>query len=239
MINLQCIKKYKGVIIMGYYMDAANISLDEYANMLKTRYLLPGQMILRENLESIFNILKSSGINNMQDLKAALKTKKKAETFAASLDIPTNYIIVLRRQLLSHFPPARKLAHYPTLRENEKIALSNIGILTSEQIFPFLINKKLRDDLAQKTNSSNERILHIAKLIDVTRLRYVSPIFATLIVHSKYDCVAKIAQASADEMYDELRTTNEGNKFFKGNLGKNDIIFLIEDTQNVSLDMKF
>ena len=222
---------------MSYYIDLNNISLNEYKNMLKTRYLIPSQIVLRKNIDKYFLSIEKAGFKNMAMLKETFKTKKKAEDFAKTLNLPIDYTIVLRRELMSHHPPARKIAEYPTISDSIKSKLDAIDIKTSRQLYDLILTKKNRLELSKKLNASDEEILAIAKLMDVTRLRYVSPLFATLLVHSSCDSVEKLSKADEHVLYDEVKKINENNKFFKGNIGKNDMKFLIQDTEYVSIDI--
>ena len=222
---------------MGYYIDLTKISMDAYREMLLTRYLIPSQMILRNNINTYFERLKESGIQNMQDLLIKLKTKKNAQALAKTLDIPEDYMVVLRREVGGHHPPARKIDEYPTIRDEIKVALGAEGITLSNQLYPLVLTPANRKRLGDMVQASENQLLHIAKLMDVTRLRYVSPLFAILLVHSSYDTVAKISKADPKAMYDELAEINADQQFFKGKLGKNDTLFLIQDTQHVAIDL--
>jgi len=224
---------------MGYYIDLNKISLDDYKRMLITRYLIPSQTILRENIENNFKTIKNAGFLDMGALKDALKTKKKAEDFSKELGIPEKYCVVLRRELNSHHSPARLISDYPTIDEEIKSRLSEMDIINSRQLFDYIISKGGIDDFAESLGIEKQKAMHIAKLMDVTRLRYVSPLFATLLVHSKYDTIEKIKTAEAEAMYDVLIQLNKANRFFKGNIGKNDTLFLIQDTEHVSCDISF
>lgn len=224
---------------MGYYIDLENISLDEYKNILKTRYLIPSHMVLRDNIDKNFDTIIKAGFNNMGSLLSKLKTKKKAEEFAKILGLPLDYVVVLRRELGGRIPPARKLNDYPSINDSIKTKLNELNIKTSKDLYEFILTKKDRTALMEKLDSSEEEIMHISKLMDVTRLRYVSPLFATLLASTSCDTVEKLSKANPDTLFGEITNLNRDNRFFKGNLGKNDIKFLIEDTEYVSFDIEF
>ncbi len=222
---------------MSYYIDLSKISMDTYQEMLLNRYLIPSQMVLRENIDAHFKKLQDSGIRNMQDLLLKLKTKKSAEMLAAALDIPIDYMVVLRREVGGHHPQARKTDEYPTIDDAVKAGLNEMGVTSSDQLYPLVLTPDDRKALGTKLGVLEVQMLHIAKLMDVTRLRYVSPLFATLLVHSPYDTVVNISKADPKTMYDDLAILNAAQQFFKGKLGKNDTLFLIQDTQHVDIDL--
>ena len=222
---------------MAYYIDLTKISLDAYKDMLMKNYILPSQMILRNNIDKYFKKIESSGISNMAGLREKLKTKTRAQAFADKLKIPQDYIIVLRREVNSRHPLARNLDEYPTISTHAKNVLSDMDVIKSNQLYPLLATPSSRRSMGSKLQMTFDQALHAAKLMDVTRLRYVSPLFATLLVHSPYDTVEKISKADPQEMYDLLAKLNAEKSFFEGHLGKNDTLFLIQDTQYVDIDL--
>lgn len=222
---------------MGYYIDLSKISIAAYKSMLKTNYLIPSQRILREAIDERFDAIEALGIKNMAMLKQALKNKKSSIEFAKQSNIPENYVIVLRREIHSRHPSARKIIDYPDINASVKAELCDMDIKTSLNLYNAICTDQ--DKLAKKLNISNEQITHLAKLMDVTRLRYVSPIFATLLVYSDFDTVEKISKAAPEILYNQIGAVNKDKKLFKGKLGLNDAKFLIEDTQHVSRDIIF
>jgi len=45
---------------MGYFVDLKNIIIGNYKKILKSADLLPSRMILKENIDDIFNIIKKN-----------------------------------------------------------------------------------------------------------------------------------------------------------------------------------
>lgn len=222
---------------MAYYIDLSKISLSEYKDMLLTRYIIPSQMILRDNIDENFKKIESSGIKDMAALKESLKSRTQAEKMAEKLSIPEEYVIVLRRETCSHHPPARNLDEYPTITNHARNVLGDMDVTRSDQLYPLLMTPSSRKSMSAKLQLTYEQALTVAKLMDVSRLRYVSPLFATLLVHSPYDTVARISKADPQEMYDDLSALNTSQTFFKGQLGRNDTLFLIQDTEHVDIDL--
>ena len=66
---------------MGYYIDLKNISIDKYRDILKSADLLPSRMILKDNIDDIFNIIKKQKIENVDGLQRALKNKNNTRLF--------------------------------------------------------------------------------------------------------------------------------------------------------------
>ena len=224
---------------MGYYIDLREISLDAFRRKLETTDLLPSQKILKEKMDEGFNVLKAQGIKNMYELQQALKTKAKVNQFAQATLLPIDYLIVLRREVNSYHPQARKIKDFPCLEERIKKGLENIGIQTTVELYDKIATKDERNKLKKQLNMAEEEVLLLAKLTDVSRIRYVNQAFATLLVHSDYDTVEKIKKADDQELYDKLIQFNKEKRYFKGNIGLKDMKFFIEDTVNVALDIEY
>lgn len=224
---------------MGYYIDLREISLDAFRRKLETTDLLPSQKILKEKMDEGFNVLKAQGIKNMYELQQALKTKAKVNQFAQATLLPIDYLIVLRREVNSYHPQARKIKDFPCLEERIKKRLGNIGIQTTVELYDKIATKDERNKLKKQLNMAEEEVLLLAKLTDVSRIRYVNQAFATLLVHSDYDTVEKIKKADDQELYDKLIQFNKEKRYFKGNIGLKDMKFFIEDTVNVALDIEY
>ena len=224
---------------MGYYIDLREISLDAFRRKLETTDLLPSQKILKEKMDEGFKVLKAQGIKNMYELQQALKTKAKVNQFAQATLLPIDYLIVLRREVNSYYPQARKIKDFPCLEERIKKGLENIGIQTTVELYDKIAKKEERNKLKKQLNMAEEEVLLLAKLTDVSRIRYVNQAFATLLVHSDYDTVEKIKKADDQELYDKLIQFNKEKRYFKGNIGLKDMKFFIEDTVNVALDIEY
>ena len=52
----------------GYYLDLTTFSLEKLQNLLKNSSLLPGQQILREDIDERFACLVQNSIENLQQL---------------------------------------------------------------------------------------------------------------------------------------------------------------------------
>lgn len=224
---------------MPYYIDLNKITLDEFKDNLKSGYLLPSQQILKEDVDEKFKALKSQNIENMHQLQQALKTKGKINDFSSSSGLSVDYLTVLRRMVNSYHPQPRKLKDFTCLSAETKNKLENIGIKTTPQLFEKVTFKADREKLRTELGISDDEALLLAKISDVSRLRYVNPAFATLLVNSKYDTVEKIKAADFNELYHDLITLNENKRYYKGRINLKDMDFLVNDTTNISLDVEY
>lgn len=133
----------------------------------------------------------------------------------------------------------RKIEDFPGVGEEIKIRLSGRGIRTAEDLYGEVITPAQRAALAADISASGEEVLLLAKMADVSRLRYVNPAFAALLAHSAYDTVAKIKDAGQQDLYQELIAVNERYGFYGGCINAKDMGFLIRETEYVSLDIRY
>ena len=224
---------------MGYYCDMSAISLDKFKSNLHSQRLLPSQQILLEDIDAKFDEIKEQGINDLQSLNSALKNKAKVKEFAELTGLNEKYLTVLRREAASYHPKARKIADFSLIDETIKKKLEGIGVKTTEHLFSHVATKAARKKLAQDIGISGEEALLLARLCDVSRLRYVNCDFAQLLANSSYDTVEKIKKADHMQLYEELKAVNAGNKYYTGHIGPKDMEFLVRDKPNADVVMEF
>ncbi|UTB33405.1 MAG: hypothetical protein NKF70_03870 [Methanobacterium sp. ERen5] len=63
-----------------YHIPLGEVKIDEYKKILESKDLLPGRKVLKENINDTFLIIRSVGIDNLEELIEALKNKKKWKT---------------------------------------------------------------------------------------------------------------------------------------------------------------
>lgn len=232
-----------GRMAMGYYIDLSNVSLNAFKNKLKSSRLLPSQMILLEDIDRKFETFEAHGIRNMYELQQVLKNKDKINVFSKLTSLPVDYLTVLRREVNSYHPQARKLKDFTVLSSKTKKMLEEMGIKTTLQLYDKVASKTDRNNLKNEWGVDDLELLILAKLCDVSRLRYVNPAFATLLVNSNYDTVEKIKNADFNEVYEDLILVNGNKKFYKGRINLKDMEFLINDINHfqftVSLDVEY
>jgi hypothetical protein len=68
----------------------------------------------------------------------------------------------------------------------------------------------------------------LVQLADLTRVQWVSPTAARMLVEAGYDSVSKLAVADAEDLCEALVRINEGGRFFKGKIGLRDIKRLVK-----------
>lgn len=72
--------------------------------ILESKELLPGRVVLKENIHENFNKIRSKDIEDLEELLAHLKSKKKIENFASVTGLNENYLTILRREIKATYP---------------------------------------------------------------------------------------------------------------------------------------
>lgn len=224
---------------MGYYIDLSKITLEEFQRMLESTYLLPSQQIIAADINERFQVLKSHGINNMQQLQQALKSKNDVNSFSRQTSLPVDYLTVLRRVVKSYHPQARKIRDFAVLSRENIDRLEHMGIKTTLQLYDKVAAKADRNVLKKELDINDDEALLLTKLVDVSRLRYVNPAFATLLLNSDYDTVIKIKNADYQELHEQLVRLNKDRRFYKGRINLKDMKFLVNDTDYILLDIEY
>jgi hypothetical protein len=223
-----------------YQIDFGAVSLDEFKKWLsRISYFVPSRKVLADDIDTRFECLKSHGINNLLELKNKLKTKKHVIELAKISNLPEDYLTHLRREVGSFQAPPRKLVDFPQLDQKIIRDLQDMGIKSTLQLYDRIASKTERKKLQKELNISREEALKLAKLTDLTRVRYVNHTFATLLADSKSDTVAKLQKADHEKLYAELKRMNKDNAYYKGHIGLKDMEFVVEYSRRVPAEVEY
>lgn len=172
---------------MKYYMNFNEINLKEFKGFLETSNLIPSHMVLKDQISERFSQLKKIGIMNLDSLQKALKTRQKIEALAKTAQVPEDYLVILNRAVSSLHPPARNISDYPQISLKTVNEFYGMGIQNSMQLFDSLSNDKCREELLTISHLAENEIEHAFKISALCRLRYVSPVFANLLIAASCD----------------------------------------------------
>ena len=221
----------------GYYQDLGSFGLKKLKGLLESTRLLPSQQILLEKIDERFACLEGNGIENLEQLQKALKTKSDVQSFAEATGLPSDYLTILRREVNSYLPKPIDLKDFPRVDPDVVRKLSQIGLENTEQLFPYVLTRQARTEFAAQNQIECEDILKLTKLTDVTRIKWVGPKFASLLIESEYDTVGKIADSNYEELYLTLVRVNEETGIYKGKFGRDDmkswVNFVVQEVPRV------
>ncbi len=207
----------------GYLPDLSAIDLDSFGTELKTGRLLPSRQPLLEEIDARFAALAEAGIRNLADLKEGLGSAGRLVALARATGIPESYLKLLKREANSLLPKPFALRDVPNMPDEIIDALDNIGLADTQALFPRIRDAANRAALAAETNLDAEQVLWLAKLVDLSRIKWTGPKLTRLILDTDYDTVAKLAMADPHEALAAFKRAKAEHKAYDGPLGINDI----------------
>ncbi len=208
---------------MAYYIDLEKITVDNYKAKLKSAYLPPSRLILKEKLEERFGYLKSIGIKNVKDLNQLLRKKDKFAELSKVEILSGEYLTILQRELNSMLPKPNKIADFKGISNDTVEKLKKIGISTTEKFYNKVISKTDRQKLADYTGISEKDTLELTKLSDLSRIKWVGVTFARMLFDLGIDTVEKASKTDPVDLHARINAFNKEKSIYKGQIGLNDI----------------
>ncbi len=224
---------------MTYTIDLHNITLDDYQTVLQTADLLPSRRVLHENTEEIFSVLKAQGLATLADLQAALRTKSKLQQFAQKSGLDEEYLKILIREVNSLQPKPNQLADFPDTPAEVVEKLAALGIKNTLHLYDRVLTPADRAALAGEAGVDEGAILRLAKLTDLSRIRWVNHTFAYVLFEAGYDTSAKVAKADPAQLYKDVKALNEVREIYKGQIGLHDMALCVNAAKDVPQEMGF
>lgn len=220
-------------MVDNYYIDLEMYPLTRFKQELNKSELLPSRKILKEQIDNRFKILEQNGIGNLQDLVNSLKTPKKAREFADKSGLPQDYILILRREVNSYLPKPVHLEKFPGIEKDTLSKLNNIGIKNTAHLFKRIKNDNDRNKLAAETEINPEEIVELTKLTDLSRVKWIGPVFARMFLDSGTDTVEKLSKADARTLYKKLIEINDKKRYTKSRFIESDVEICIKVSKMV------
>lgn len=224
---------------MGYYIDLANMTLDEYKNKLSKGYLPPSRMILKENMEERFNELKKQGIQTVKELMALLKTEVNLIELSKIDCLSGDYLKLLLREMKSTLPKPKKINEFNSLAPETISILESKGLKNTLKVFNRVSSEKEREELSKETEIKKEEILKLTKLTDLSRIRFCGPAFAQMLLELEMDTVEKIAKADPKDLHTKINELNNKKEIYKAEIGFADIEVFVKEANEVPLDIEY
>jgi hypothetical protein len=222
----------------NYFVDTDKFSIDKFKNILKTKNILPGRIILKDKIDERFDLLKSKGINSLNDLLEILKTKSKVERFCKDSGLTIDYLTILRREANSYVSVPVRLIDLPFVETNIVDTLDSNGIKDSKQLFDIAAKRIERENLANKYKVPIDKLTELVQLCDLIRITGVGPVFARIIYDSNIHSVREFLSYDSTDLFEQLIKTNNEKGLTKAKFTIKDIEYCIELGKDLPLVME-
>lgn len=219
---------------MSYYIDEEKVSLDNLQKRIEETDLVPSRILLLEKIDERFVKLKEHGFYTLEDLRKGLKNKKNIPTLSMKTGINHDYLVLLRREIESYFPKPFQLSSFDWFLQKDIAKLETLGYKNSVLLFEALNSSEKKTEITNDHEFEPEFIESIHTLLDLTRIQWVSPNFARMLVSAGYTNAKMISTADPDDLCSKLDKMNKDNKYFKGKIGLRDIKRLVRAASYVS-----
>jgi hypothetical protein len=208
---------------MKFQFDAEKISLIELQKRIETSDLVPSRAILLDGLEAKIKIFEHLGLKTLAQLRAELKNANRSAALAIAARIELQYLVLLKREVESYFPkvfPLKELNwfHASVIASLEKNGVKDIAVLFEEAEEP-----EGRHSLAEMTGINDQILADLIRYADLTRVQWVSPITARMLIEAGYDSSFKLGNAEGITLFEALQQINRGGEYFKGTIGLRDV----------------
>jgi len=224
---------------MGYYIDLPSISIDQYKEVLKTTELIPSWKVLGENIDKNLDIIKKHNINNLDELLKAFKDKSKIQEFSKQSGLPVKYLEVLKRVVNGYRQKPNRLKDFSCISEYILQKIEKSGLKNTLILYDKVLTPKKRNELSQKTGISIDEMMKLAKLTDLSRIRWVNHTFAYVLLESGYDTAEKVANADYRKLYVTIKQLNEERKIYNAHIGERDMKMIIESAQGLDFEIEY
>jgi hypothetical protein len=212
----------------NYFIDTTKFSIDKFKNILKSKDILPGRIVLKVNIDERFDLLKNKGIITLSDLLSTLSTKPKIDKFSKDSGLSSDYLTILRREANSYVSVPVKLSDLPFSDTDIIKKLESNNIKDSVQLFDKASKKKDREELAERLNLSKVKLLELTHLCDLVRITGVGPVFSRIIYDSGIHSVKEFLSYDPSVLYDKLSKTNIEKELTKSKFNIKDVMYCIE-----------
>lgn len=200
--------------------------------------MLPSRMILKEKLEEHFAFFKNAGFKNVHQLQQLLKKKENIKELTIA-GLSEEYLTILLREINSIHPKPNKLKEFEGMNEEIISKLEKIGIKDTVALFEKVKTPDDRKKLADKTGLTQDEIIVLTKLTDLSRIKYVGATFARVLYEAGFDTAEKVAMADFNDLYNRITKLNKERNLYKGNIGLNDMKLCVLVAKDVPLEIEY
>jgi hypothetical protein len=219
---------------MRFQFDAEKITLADLQQRIETTDLVPSRASLLDGLEEKIQAFGQLGIKSLAQLRHELQNANRSAELAKTANIDPQYLVLLKREVESYFPKPNILKEFDWFQASDVARLEENNIKDIAALFEKTGDDDGRHSLSKLTGINEAILKDFLQYGDLTRVQWVSPTTARMLIEAGYDSSVKLGNANGITLYEALRQINQGDKFFKGTIGLRDVNRLIHAAQFVS-----
>jgi hypothetical protein len=208
---------------MPYHLDFTFLKLKFLEERFGKEDLIPSLLPLREGLADKLARLDASGISTLADLSAPLGKAKSLQALSRTAGVAVDYLNLLGRALRGFRPKPADLTDYPGVDKKSVAKLDREGITDSRTLWEAACRGKERVRLAEKTGIDKRALFELVCLADLSRIQWVSPLFARLLHDAGFRNVREVTGAKSEDLFEKVDVVNKMNKLYKGKIGLRDM----------------
>jgi hypothetical protein len=224
---------------MGYYIDLKSISIDKYKEILKTVELIPSWKILGSDIDKNLDSIKKNNIKNLDELLITLKDKDKVQEFSKQSGLQEDYLAVLKRVVNGYRQKPNRIKDFTCVTEDTIVKLEKVGIKDTLKLYDVILTDEKRKALLNKTGINKDELMKLAKLTDLSRIRWVNHTFAYVLLEAGYDTAEKVASADYQELYQTVKQLNEERKIYNAHIGVRDMKICIDSAKDLDFEIEY
>jgi hypothetical protein len=207
---------------MAYHLDAETLSLDDLRQRIEATDLVPSRARLATEAAASLKALRGFGLTSVADLRRELKTPTRLQAVARATGLDAALLALLRREVEGYFPKPVALKAFDWLPSDELARLERLGLRDTARLYAATGDAQRCRELARSAGVAAATVEALARLADLSRVQWVSPTFARMLVAAGYDSPALIAAADAQALTQALASANAGARFGKVTIGLRD-----------------
>lgn len=213
----------------NYFINEDDYSLEQVVSRIKKTDLTPGIEPIKQDIEKNAVTLERMGVKNLAGLRKALRNKKKLHEFSQKTGIDENYLLLLRREIEGWVIKPIKIRDFCWLNEQLINTLNEIGLCSTDEIYNRLSTEEEKLEIARNHQLSRKDLDYLLTLSTITRIRWVSPVVARILIEAGYSSIEKIKEADPGRLCKEIGLLNTPRNYYKGKIGERDIRRLINE----------
>jgi len=206
-----------------YSIDPSLISLNEFRELTANRRMLPGRVMLHEQMDERFGQLERSGIDNLRDLFSTLGSKSKIHSFANQTGLSEDYLVILKREAGSYIAKAIPLSSFPGIPFEYVELLKSRDIKSTKDFYEIVQSNKQQENLSINTGIPSYRLKELSSLCDLSRITGVGGVFARVLFEAKIHSAEDFSCSDSSSLLKACQLVIEKHGYAVGKLGEEDM----------------